>query len=57
MLCLPLLRVSAATQFPLFKAFAVNPAAGKGAGWIRSEILMVFLFLTASIGLLRAEKT
>ena len=43
-----LLRVSAmttTTRFPLFKASIVNPAVGKGAGWIRSEILIIFLFL------------
>ena len=52
------LRVSAmttTTRFPLFKASIVNPAVGKGAGWIRSEILIVFLFFTSLIGLLRAE--
>ena len=41
--------------FPLFKASIVNPAVGKGAGWIRSEILIIFLFFTSLIGLLRAE--
>ena len=53
-----LLRVSAmttTTRFPLFKASIVNPAVGKGAGWIRSEILIIFLFFTSLIGLLRAE--
>ena len=43
------------TRFPLFKVFTVNPAVGKCAGWIRSEILMIFLFFTSLIGLLRAE--
>ena len=53
-----LLRVSAmttTTRFPLVKASIVNPAVGKGAGWIRSEILIIFLFFTSLIGLLRAE--
>ena len=56
--CASLLRISAmttTTRFPLFKVFTVNPAVGKCAGWIRSEILMIFLFFTSLIGLLRAE--
>ena len=57
--CLQHLRVSAkitTTRFPLFQAFTFNPAVGKAAQWIRSEILMIFVFFTSLIGLLRAEK-
>ena len=42
--CLQHLRVSATTRFPLFQAFTFNPADGKAAQWIRSEILMFFVF-------------
>ena len=54
--CLQHLRVSATTRFPLFQAFTFNPAVGKAAQWIRSEILMNFVFFTSLIGLPRAEK-
>ena len=33
------------TRFPFFGAFIIHPAVGKAAGWIRSEILNIFLFL------------
>ena len=42
---------------PFFYALAVNPAVGKAARWIRSEILRIFFFFTSSIVLPRAEKT
>ena len=32
------------TRFPLFQAFTVKPAVGKAAQWLRSEILMIFVF-------------
>jgi hypothetical protein len=57
--CLQHLRVSAkitTTRFPLFQAFTVKPAVGKAAQWLRSEILMIFVFFTSLIGLPRAEK-
>ena len=44
------------TRFPLFQAFTVKPAVGKAAQWLRSEILMIFVFFTSLIGLPRAEK-
>ena len=49
-------RSTFATRFPLFKAFTVDPAVGKAVGWIRSEILKIFIFFTSLIGLSRAEK-
>ena len=33
------------TRFPPFQAFTVKPAVGKAAQWLRSEILMIFVFL------------
>ena len=41
-LCVPATLTT--TRFPLFQAFKVIPAVGKAAQWIRSEILMFFVF-------------
>ena len=51
-----ILLAPATTRFPFFQAFTVKPAVGKAAQWLRSEILMIFVFFTSLIGLLRAEK-
>ena len=51
-----LLSPATTTRFPLFQVFTVKPAGGKAAQWLRSEILMIFVFFTSLIGLPRAEK-
>ena len=44
------------THFPSFEATTVILAVWKAAGWIRSEILIDFLFFTSKIRLPGAEK-
>ena len=51
-----LLSPATTTRFPLFQAFTFNPAVGKAAQWIRSEILMICVLFTSLIGPPVAEK-